>query len=325
VLGSPGCAWADDKLAGAITGYGHEILKATRDWFTQAGYEVLYGDTDSVFIQTGLDAIQSYEAGTVLAESLAGAASESLALMVKSRWQVESRLELRFDKLYRRFIIPRIRGDRASRVREELERMGADNFPSGLLSGLPEPKGRAKGYAGLLLKPDGSTLVDIKGLEAARGDWTPLARRFQTELFSLVFTGTGAQADDPKDAGGGSVPGGGEVVAREYARGLVSALRAGRLDHELTFQRVLKRDLERYTAEAPHVKVARLAGVSQRGQRVEYAQTINGPEPLGAFSGPLDYDWYLERQLGPIWESIAEAAGWEPQLARIAGEQLELF
>ena len=311
VLGSPGCAWADDRLAGAITGYGHEILKATRDWFTQAGYNVLYGDTDSVFIRAGSGATEAYEDGKVLAESLAAAACGALALLVKSRWQVESRLELRFDKLYRRFIIPRIRGDRTGRIREELERLGADKSlsgsPSGLLAGLPEPKGRAKGYAGLLLMPDGSTLVDIKGLEAARGDWTPLARRFQTELFEMVFTG------------------GGESAAREYARRIVLELRAGRLDHELAFQRVLKRDLDRYTADAPHVKAARLAGLALRGQRVEYAQTSKGPEPLGAFSGPLDYAWYLERQLGPIWESIAEAAGWEPQLARVAGEQLELF
>jgi DNA polymerase II len=337
VLGSPGCAWADDRLAGAITGYGHEILRATRDWFTQAGYEVLYGDTDSVFIRAGAQAIPSYQAGKALAESLARAACESLALLVESRWQVESRLELRFDKLYRRFMIPRIRGDRTSRIREELDRLGTDNFPTSLLAGLPGPKGRAKGYAGLLLNSDGSTQVDIKGLEAARGDWTALARRFQTELFEMVFTGAGEHVSYPKHASGlehvsgpepaneGTVSGGGEAFARDYARKLVAELRAGRLDHELAFQRVLKRDLDRYTADAPHVKAARLAGVAYRGQRVAYAQTTNGPEPLGAFSGPLDYSWYLERQLGPIWESIAEAAGWEPQLARIAGEQLELF
>ena len=309
VLGSPGCAWADDRLAGAITGYGHEILKATRDWFCTAGYEVLYGDTDSVFIRVGLEAVGSYTQGRLLAESLAAAACESLATLVWSRWQVDSRLELRFDKIYKRFIIPRIRGDRTSRIREELERIGADSF----LPGLPEPKGRAKGYAGLLLKPDGSTLVDIKGLEAARGDWTPLARRFQTELLELVFNSDGAKA------------GASETVAREYARKLVLELRSGRLDYELVFQRILKRDLDRYTAEAPHVKAARLAGISRRGQKVVYVQSVNGPVPPGTSSLPLDYTWYLDRQLGPIWESLAEAAGWETKLSRIAGEQLELF
>jgi DNA polymerase-2 len=303
VLGTPSCAWAHDELAGAITGYGHEILKATRDWFRSQGREVLYGDTDSVFVLFGSEAARDPEALRALAGGLAHGAVEHLARLVRERWGVESRLDLRFDKLYARFLIPRIRGDRSARVREELERAGSLD----LLDDAPGPRGRAKGYAGLLVAPDGSTRVDVKGLEAARGDWTPLARRFQVELLALAFS----------DAA--------EGAARDYANALAAELRSGRLDGELAFRRVLRRDLERYAADSPHVKAARLSGASSRGDKVEYLQTLAGPEPVGALSAAVDHPWYLERQLAPLWESIAEAAGWEPDLLRVAGPQGELF
>jgi DNA polymerase II len=309
VLGSPACAWADDLLSGAITGFGQEILRAARDWFMARGYEVLYGDTDSLFVRVGTAAAA---AATVQAARLAEEASAALGSFVAGRWRVDSRLDLRFDKYYARFLIPRIRGDRGARLREELERAGA----SWLADNLPGPKGRAKGYAGLLIRPDGSRSVDVKGLEAARGDWTPLARRFQLELLDIAF-----RPEAPLVL---------EEEARSYARELASKLRAGGLDGELAFRRVLKRDLERYAADAPHVKAARLSGASSRGDVVEYVQTAAGPEPLGGAAGQggklrPDYAWYLERQLGPIWESIAEAAGWEADLSRVAGEQGELF
>ncbi len=319
VLGSPACSWADDRLSGAITGFGHELLKATRDWFGKRGYEVLYGDTDSVFVLMGASAALDPEAAAESGRRLAEEASVALGVFVAERWKVESRLDLRFDKFYLRFLIPRVRGDRSALLREELKRQGAAE----LAEGLPGPKGRAKGYAGLLMAPDGSARVDVKGLEAARGDWTPLARRFQLELLGIVF---GEGSSGARDA-----------AARDYARAMAAELRAGRLDGELAFRRVLKRDIGRYAADAPHVKAARLAGAASRGDLVEYVQTASGPEPVSAGgakesgarpSGNAarpDYAWYLERQLGPVWESVAEAAGWEPDLLRVAGEQGELF
>lgn len=307
VLGSPGCVWADDRLSGAITGFGQELLKATRDWFSEAGYEVLYGDTDSVFVLAGPEAGSGADATRTRACGLAAGACAHLAELVRGRWGVDSKLELRFDKLYARFLIPRLRGDRLQRLRLELERAGARE----LADTLPEPKGRAKGYAGLLVHEDGSTSLDIKGLEAARGDWSPLARRFQEELLGIAFQ------HESGDASG--------HAARDYARSLASSLRSGSLDGELAFRRVLKRNLDRYAADAPHVKAARLAGATERGDVVEYLQTAAGPEPASNPGCRPDYAWYLERQLGPIWESVAEAAGWERDLMRVAGEQGELF
>ena len=51
-----------------------------------------------------------------------------------------------------------------------------------------ELTGSKKRYAGLVSGPSGQELV-FKGLESVRTDWTPLARRFQRELYRRVFVG----------------------------------------------------------------------------------------------------------------------------------------
>jgi DNA polymerase-2 len=51
VLGAASCRFFDPAIANAITGFGQRILHWSRDAFEQQGVRVLYGDTDSVFVQ----------------------------------------------------------------------------------------------------------------------------------------------------------------------------------------------------------------------------------------------------------------------------------
>jgi len=50
VMGTAGSRFYHNDLPAAITGTGQWILKATRRYLEQDGYEVIYGDTDSVFV-----------------------------------------------------------------------------------------------------------------------------------------------------------------------------------------------------------------------------------------------------------------------------------
>lgn len=50
-------------------------------------------------------------------------------------------------------------------------------------------EGSKKRYAGLVRAADGSERMVFKGLETVRTDWSPLAQRFQQELYRLVFAG----------------------------------------------------------------------------------------------------------------------------------------
>ena len=51
VMGSFGCRFYHPHLPTAITGTGHRLLIGSKDYLEEKGYEVIYGDTDSLFIQ----------------------------------------------------------------------------------------------------------------------------------------------------------------------------------------------------------------------------------------------------------------------------------
>ena len=99
---------------------------------------------------------------------------------------MESHLELRFESHYLRFLMPTIRGSN---------------------------RGSKKRYAGTVRTGERVALV-VRGLEAVRTDWTPLARQVQKEPLRRVFF------DEPFEAWL-------EQVARDVA--------GGRLDRERLF------------------------------------------------------------------------------------------
>jgi DNA polymerase-2 len=269
VLGATGCRYARTELAGAITSFGQLFLRAARDWFEARGHQVLYGDTDSVFVLSNLGDAAGHEALSRLGGALASDLNQHLAERIRRDHDVESHLLIRCEKAYRRFFIPRLKGDSSQ-----------------------DGRGRGKGYAGLLLAPDGSSDVEVRGMEAVRSDFTPLARRFQVELLRRLFAG------EP------------EAALRGFCLETAVRLARGELDAELTYRKALRRAAKDYDSATPQVRAARLLGWSNRRGRVDYVMTRAGAEPIEARSGaPLDYAHYRERQLLPIAQSIASAVG----------------
>lgn len=157
VLGTPACRFYDPRLANAITGLGREILLWCKARIEAEGRRVLYGDTDSLFVETG---VADRAAARSLGESLAQRLTDELTLHIRERWGVVSRLELMFDRLYLRLCLPAMRHSAA---------------------------GARKRYAGLV-DAEGGARVLFTGMEAVRGDWTDLAREVQRELYSRLFT-----------------------------------------------------------------------------------------------------------------------------------------
>lgn len=157
ILGSEGCRFYDTRLAASITKRGHDIIQRTSVWIRKQGYDVIYGDTDSVFVWLKKDV--SDDQANIIGHQLVKDINAWLTVELKRDFDLESYLELEYETHYRQFFMPSIRGAET---------------------------GSKKRYAGI--KAGDETLV-FKGLEAVRSDWTPLAREFQKELYRRIFYG----------------------------------------------------------------------------------------------------------------------------------------
>ena len=269
VLGTTGCRFYSQQLASSITRRGHEIITRSRDWIEEQGFPVIYGDTDSVFVYIGDDANeqQSADIGNKLMQDLNIWWQEEL----RQQYDIESHLEVEYETHYSRFFMPTVRG---------------------------MPTGSKKRYAGLIA-PD-SRLV-VKGLEAARTDWTPLARNFQRELFQRVFH---------------------EQPFEEYIRQIAEQLQAGELDEQLIYRKRIRRALDDYQRNVPpHIQAARK--LPHSGRTISYLITRNGPEPVDLQHSTPDYQHYLDKQLAPAADGILQFL--ETSFAAITDAQLQMF
>jgi DNA polymerase-2 len=278
VLGTTGCRFFDPRLASSITMRGHQILQDTSDLIEEKGFEVVYGDTDSVFVRLG-DEHAPDKAGIAEARALAA----QLADDVNDYWRnwcekehgVTSHLEMEFETLYVRFYLPTKRNS---------------------------SEGSKKRYAGWVIGDDGKPKVVVKGMEAARTDWTRLARDFQLELFRRVFS-------DELDG------------ISEWVKAEVRAVREGRRADALVYTKRLRRHPDEYTNTPPHVAAALIKGGNPRS--ISYVITRHGPQPVGMVDAPLDYEHYIDKQLQPAAEGILEAVG--VNFERLASRQVWLL
>lgn len=158
VMGSYGCRFYHPDLPRAITGTGHKLLIGSKEYLESKEYKVVYGDTDSLFIKLkDTSSTDGETQGKLIAEELNNYWSEKL----KKEFNVQSYLELEFEKFYDKFIITPARGTET---------------------------GAKKRYAGLITK-DGKKEIEFVGMEFVRSDWTKLAKEFQEELYMKIFLG----------------------------------------------------------------------------------------------------------------------------------------
>ncbi len=269
VLGTTGCRFYSQQLASSITRRGHEIITRSRDWIEEQGYPVIYGDTDSLFVLLGED--KDVQACASIGENLTQALNQWWTTELRQRYDIPCHLEVEYETHYSRFFMPTVRG---------------------------MPTGSKKRYAGLI-EPD-SRLV-VKGLEAARTDWTPLARNFQRELFRRVFL---------------------ELPFDEFVRTTAEQLRAGELDDQLVYRKRIRRALDDYQRNVPpHIQAARK--LPHSGRTISYLITRNGAEPLDQLESAPDYQHYLDKQLAPAADGILQFL--DTSFSAITDAQLQMF
>ena len=284
VLGSSGCRFFDTRLASSITLRGHQIMRQTRELVEAQGYEVIYGDTDSTFVWLG--SAHSQEEASRIGRALVQHVNDWWREHLQTAFGLQSALELQYETHFSRFLMPTIRG---------------------------AEEGSKKRYAGLVVRSDGSEEMVYKGLETVRSDWSPLARRFQQELYQRIFH---------------------RLPHQDYIRDYVRRTLSGEFDELLIYRKRLRRRLDDYERNAPpHVRAARLADEYndrlnrprqyQRGGWISYVISVNGPEPLEVRQAPIDYDHYVTRQLQPVADAILPFVN--DDFSTLVGGQMGLF
>ncbi|NMP32415.1 DNA polymerase II [Thalassotalea sp. M1531] len=264
VLGSTGCRFFDPRLSGSITKRGHEILKTTQKWIEEEGFNVIYGDTDSIFVHIG-EAHDKTQA-RLLGDKLEKLINKKWHEHIESTHKVKSKLEIEFETHFSKFFMPTIRG---------LE------------------IGTKKRYAGLI-KEKGTSRLVFKGLETVRTDWTQLAKDFQQELYRRVFN------EEPvvdfilktvENVRKGKLND--KLVYRkrirrklsEYQKNIPPHIKAARAADELN------------ASNGKQLKY-------QKRGWIEYVMTLQGPQAIEHQSASLDYQLYIDRQLKSVADAI---------------------
>jgi len=156
VMGSFGCRFYHPNLPTAITGTGQKLLMGSKDFLAGRGYEVIYGDTDSLFLKLKEGEGENAESN---GNRIAVALNNYWAEKIQNEFGLKSYLEIEFEKYYRKFILTPARGSET---------------------------GAKKRYAGLLAA-NGKESIEFVGMEVVRSDWTRLAKEFQVELYNRIF------------------------------------------------------------------------------------------------------------------------------------------
>lgn len=288
VLGTPGCRIHDARLTSSITLRGHELMQQTTQLIQAEGYQVIYGDTDSVFVALGAAREQHYadKTGKQLVDTINNYWHHEL----KRVYDIESYLEMEYETHYMRFFMPTIRGS---------------------------DKGSKKRYAGLIAREAGDqpARMVFKGLETVRSDWTELARTVQQELYSRVFHNK-PYSDYLQEIVWSLRAGKLDhlLVYRKRLRQKLSDYKKNRPPHA---QAALK--AQQYARAAAD----KFAHNYENAGWIEYVMTYSGAEPLQYNQQPLDYEHYIDKQLAPVADAILGLMG--TSLEKITQAQYELF
>ena len=156
VMGSGGCRFYHADLPQSITQTGQWLLKESIRYIEENGHEVVYGDTDSLFIKLNFLEIGSKDKVSI---DLAEKVTSHLSTLIERDFGVTSHLEMEFEKYFSKLFIPESRSS---------------------------DKGAKKRYVGII-DHGNSTELYFSGMEFVRSDWTKVAKNFQYKLFEKFF------------------------------------------------------------------------------------------------------------------------------------------
>ena len=139
------------ECAEAVTTFGQKCIKFASKIANQMGMDVVYGDTDSIFVKPNT---KNY--GETYNESI----------------RLQDRILKEFPNFLRQFRVPRKR----NYFFIKLEKIYDSFFIA-----------TKKRYCGRVMKPDGRSYLDVKGLDTKRSDTSRFAAKLQRMLLEMIL------------------------------------------------------------------------------------------------------------------------------------------
>ena len=289
VLGSTGCRFFDPRLSGSITKRSHELLKTTSHWIENQGYQVIYGDTDSIFVHIGSE--KSPSESRDLGQKLQAIINKKWHQVLRNDFDLESELEIEFETHFSQFLMPTVRG-------------GNQDHGGSV--------GTKKRYAGIVSSGDSEQLI-FKGLETVRSDWTELSKVFQQELYRRIFKGEPVERYIVEIVN--------KTLNGEFDHLLIYRKRIRRKLKDYV-KNVPPHVKAARIADAINETLNKPLKYQNKGW-IEYLITINGPQAKEYVDSTLDYDFYVDRQLKTVANDILPFIS--TNFDKIVGKQLDLF
>lgn len=256
------------QLAALITNYGREILIRTSEQVAAEGFEVVYGDTDSLMINSRV-------------KNLCEAIKKGIELKKKINERYRSKiLEIEIDGVFRSLLLLKKKKYAADALKN-LEAVMAD---------WDDGKARFE--------------VDIKGLDIVRRDWSQITKTTGDHLVRLVLDQKKDADDVPmliyeylenfkKDLSAGNLPLDNFIIYKSLNKAVEQYTEKGQ-PHVMVAKRM--KATMGYTDET--LKGHFIPYVICEGEKaVNFAERAYHPNEIAKLKLKPDYDWYCNNQL----------------------------
>ncbi|WP_247008188.1 DNA polymerase domain-containing protein [Halorientalis litorea] len=272
----------DKEMGAAVTATGREVIEYTDEVVENEGYEVIYGDTDSVMLEVGGVGPDDVEGDVEVTDAMREKHPEmddeelrQIAATIRKGFELEEvinesydefaleqldaefhRFEIEFEKLYRRFF----------------------------------QAGKKKRYAGHIVWKEGKDVddIDITGFEYQRSDIAPITKEVQKEVIDRIVTG-----DDVENI-------------KEYVHEVIEDFEEGNVSlDDVGIPGGIGKKLDNYDTDTAQVRGAK------------YANLLLG---TNFNSGSKPKRLYLRRIHSDFWDRVEAERGLDPAEDPLYGE-----
>jgi len=272
----------DKEMGAAVTATGREVIDYTDEVVADEGYEVVYGDTDSVMLQLGDVGPNDVEGDVEITDEMREKHPEMgddelelIATTIQKGFELEETINASYDE----FAMEQLNAE-FHRFEIEFEKLYRRFFQAG----------KKKRYAGNIVWKEGKHVddIDITGFEYQRSDIAPITKRVQKEVIDRIVRGEDAES------------------IKQYVSDVIEDYQDGNVNYDdVGIPGGIGKKLDNYDTDTAQVRGAK------------YANLLLG---TNFQSGSKPKRLYLDRVHSDFFQRIEEEEGLDPQRDPLYGE-----